>query len=165
MSTTIEAVHEYDHDVDTVYSQFTDPDFYLAKFEGVGARNVEIVASNNEDGVFTVETSREVPLEVPGALKSLLGGWTTIIQAEEWTEEGEGEYVNQLDISSDGVPAAMSGMMRLYATDSGCVNEVAITIDCSIPLIGGKLERFVGATTADQLEEEYAFVQAWLEEI
>ena len=31
--------------------------------------------------------------------------------------------------------------------------------------LGGKLERFVGATTADQLAEEYAFIQAYLEEI
>ncbi len=165
MSTTIEAIHEYDQDVETVYGQFTTPDFYLAKFEGVGARDVEVVASSLEDEVFSIETSRDVPLEVPGALKSLLGGWTTIVQAEEWTEAGEGEYVNELDISSDGVPANMSGKMRLYATDDGCVNEVSITIDCGIPLIGGKLERFVGGTTADQLAEEYAFIQAYLEEL
>jgi hypothetical protein len=165
MSTTIEAVHEYDHDLATVYAQFTNPDFYLAKFEGVGARAVEVVSSTNEDGVFAIETTRDVPLEVPRALKSLLGGWTTIVQAEEWTEVDEAEYANQLEMSSDGVPASMSGTMRLYATDSGCVNVVTITIDCSIPLVGGKLERFVGATTADQLAEEYAFIQAYLEEI
>ena len=165
MSTTIEAIHEYDHDLATVYAQFSDPDFYLAKFEGVGAQSVEVVSSRKEDGVFAVETTRDVPLEVPGALKSLLGGTTTIVQAEEWTEVDESEYANQLDMSSDGVPANMSGTMRLYATDAGCVNVVTITIDCSIPLVGGKLERFIGGTTADQLAEEYAFIQAYLEEL
>ncbi len=165
MSTTIEAIHEYDQDLETVYGEFTNPDFYLAKFEGIGARDVEVVASSFEDGVFEIETSRDVPLEVPGALKSLLGGWTTIVQSEEWTEAEDGVYENRLEITSDGVPANMYGRMRLYATDTGCANEVAITIDCSIPLIGGRLERFVGATTADQLEEEYAFIQAWLEEL
>lgn len=165
MSTTIEAIHEYDHDLETVYGEFTNPDFYIAKFEGVGARNVEVVGCSEDDGVFAIETSREVPLEVPGALKSLLGGWTTIVQSEEWTETEDGEYVNQLEIASDGVPANMSGTMRLYATDAGCVNEVSITIDCSLPLIGGRLERFVGATTSAQLDEEYAFVQSWLDEL
>lgn len=165
MSTTIEAIHEYDQDLETVYGEFTNPDFYVAKFEGVGARDVEVVASSDRDGVFTIETSREVPLEVPGPLRSLLGGWTTIVQTEEWTETEDGEYVNTLDITSDGVPASMCGAMRLYATDRGCANEVTITIDCSIPLVGGRLERFVGATTAEQLDEEYAFVKAWLEEL
>ena len=165
MSTTIEAIHEYDHDLETVFAEFTNPDFYVAKFEGVGARNVEVIASGHEDGVFTIETSREVPLEVPGALKSLLGGWTTIVQTEEWAETDDGDCVNRLDIMSEGVPANMSGTMCLYATDGGCTNEVSITIDCGIPLIGGRLERFVGATTAEQLEDEYAFVRAWLDEL
>jgi hypothetical protein len=165
MSTTIEATHEYDHDLETVFGEFTNPDFYVAKFEGIGARNVEVIASSDEDGVFIIETSREVPLDVPGALKSLLGGWTTIVQTEEWSETADGECVNRLEIMSEGVPARMSGTMHLYATDAGCANEVSITIDCSIPLIGGRLERFVGATTAEQLEDEYAFVRAWLDEL
>ena len=152
MSTTIEAIHEYAHDLETVFGEFSNPRFYVAKFEGVGARN-------------TIETSREVPLEVPGAQKSLLGGWTTIVQTEDWSETEDGDYVNELDITSEGVPARMSGAMHLYATDTGCTNEVSITIDCSIPLIGGRLERFVGATTAAQLDDEYAFIQAWLDEL
>jgi hypothetical protein len=165
MSTTIEAIHDYAHDLETVFGEFSNPRFYVAKFEGVGARNVEVTASGHDEGVFTIETSREVPLEVPGALKSLLGGWTTIVQTEDWAETEDGDYVNELDITSEGVPARMSGTMHLYATDTGCTNEVSITIDCSIPLIGGRLERFVGATTAAQLDDEYAFIQAWLDEL
>ena len=164
MSTTIEAVHEYASDVETVYAAFTDPDFYVAKFEGVGASAVEVLSSSDEDGVFTVETTRDVPLDVPGALKSFLGGTTTVIQNEEWTETEDGDYVNDLVMTSDGVPANMSGTMRLYATDDGCVNEVAITIDCKIPLVGGKLEKFVGGSTSEQLADEYEFIQQYLEE-
>ena len=164
MSTTIEAIHEYAHDVETVYAAFTDPEFYVAKFEGVGARDVAVLSSSAEDGVFAVETTRDVPLDVPGPLKSFLGGWTTIIQGEEWTETEDGEYVNDLLMSSDGVPATMTGTMQLYATDDGCVNEVAITIDCKIPLVGGKLERFVGDSTAGQLADEYEFIQQYLED-
>ena len=165
MSNTVEAVHEYTQSVETVYAAFTDPDFYVGKFEAIGARNVEVLSSASEDGVFTVETTRDVPLEVPGALKSFLGGWTTIIQNEEWTETEDGEYVNDLVLTSDGVPATISGTMHLYATDTGCANEVTITISCKIPLVGGKLERFVGGSTAQQLADEYEFIQHYLEEL
>ena len=165
MSTTVESIHEYDHDVETVYAAFTDPDFYLAKFEGVGARNVEVLSSSNDEGVFAVETSREVPLDVPAALKSLLGEWTSIVQNEEWIEGEDGEYLNELDMSSDGVPAKMTGTMRLYATEDGCVNEVAITIDCGIPFVGKKIESFVGQSTAGQLDSEYDFIQPYLDDL
>lgn len=165
MSTTVEAFHEYEQDVDVVYEAFTDPDFYLAKFEGVGARKVEVLSSASEDDVFTVETAREVPLDVPAALQTFLGAWTQVIQNEEWVEGEDGEFLNELDIASEGVPAKMSGTMRLYATDDGCVNEVAITIDCGIPLLGRKIESFIAESTAEQLDGEYEFIQEYLDSI
>lgn len=166
MSTSVKAVHEYEHPVETVYAAFTDPEFYIAKFEGIGHRDVEVLTSSDADGVFAVETSREVPLDVPGALKALLGGWTTVIQNEEWIEGEDDQFLNELDISSASVPAKMTGTMVLYAAeDGGCVNEVTITIDCSIPLLGGKVERFVADTTDEQLEAEYDFIQEYLDDL
>ena len=166
MSTTVEAVHEYDHPLEKVFDAFTDADFYLAKFEGIGARDVEVVACSDEDNVFSIETSREVPLDVPAALKAMLGAWTTVIQNEEWVEGDDGEFLNELDIESEGVPAKITGTMVLYATeDGGCVNEVTIRVDCGIPLLGGKMEKFVAANTEDQLEAEYEFIQEYLEEL
>ena len=165
MSTTVEVSHEYDHPVETVHEAFTDPDFYLAKFEGIGARDVEVVAAGEDDGVFTIETRREVPLEVPAALKTFLGVWTTVIQTEEWVEGEDGEYLNDLEISSEGVPARMSGSMRLYGAEGGgCVNEVSITIECGIPIVGRRLEAFIAGNTEDQLDEEYEFIRAYLDE-
>lgn len=165
MSTTVEATHEYAHDVETVYAAFSDPDFYLQKFEGVGARNVEVLSTTEDEGVFTVETSREVPLDVPSALKALLGEWTVVVQNEEWVESEDGEYLNELNMSSDGMPAKMTGTMRLYATDDGCVNEVAITIDCAIPFVGKKVEAFIGESTAEQLDSEYEFIAPYLDDL
>lgn len=163
MSTTVEASHEYEYPIETVMEVFRDPDFYLEKFEGVGARNVEVLASSDEDGVFAIETQREVPLDVPAALKTLLGSWTTVIQNEEWVEGEDGEYLNELEVNSEGVPAIITGSMRLVPTDQGCVNEVVMEIDCSIPLVGRKLERFVADSTEEQLEAEYEFVQEYLD--
>ena len=91
MTTSVEVSHEYAHPVETVIGAFTDPDFYLQKFEGVGARDVEVLASGNEEGVFSIETRRDVPLDVPGALKTFLGAWTTVIQNEDWIEGEEGQ--------------------------------------------------------------------------
>lgn len=166
MSTTVEAVHEYDHPVEKVFAAFTDPDFYLAKFEGIGARGVEVTACSDDDGVFSIETSREVPLDVPSALKAIVGAWTTVVQNEEWVAGDDDDYLNELDITSDGMPATMSGNMVLYATeDGGCVNEITIRIDCSIPLLGGRLERFIAESTDEQLQAEQEFIQTYLEEM
>lgn len=163
MSTTVEASHEYEYPIETVIDAFRNPDFYLDKFEGVGARNVEVLASSDDEGIFAIETRREVPLEVPAALQTFLGSWTTVIQNEEWIEGEDGEYLNEIAINSEGVPAVITGSMTLVPTDDGCVNEIVMDIDCGIPLIGRKLERFVADNTEEQLEAEYEFVQEYLD--
>lgn len=163
MSVTVRARHEYKHPLQKVWAAFTDPDFYQAKFEGIGHRNVEIVSAEADDEGFTIEISREVPLDVPGFLRSMLGEWNTLLQSERWSESGKGVYVNELQIEARGVPATMTGTMTLAAKGKGCVNEVAITIRAAVPLIGGKLEQFVSRDTEATLEAEFEFIQDYLE--
>lgn len=163
MSVTVRARHEYRHPVSKVWAAFSDPEFYQAKFEGIGHRNVEVVSTESDAAGFSIEVSREVPLDVPGFLRGLLGEWNLLLQNERWTEAGKGVYTNELEIEARGVPAAMTGTMRLSASGKGCVNEVAITIRASVPLIGGKLEQFVSKDTEATLAAEYAFIQDYLD--
>ena len=165
MSVTVRARHEYRHPVKKVWAAFSDPEFYQAKFEAIGHRNVEIVSTDTDDEGFCVEVSREVPLEVPGFLRGILGEWNTLLQNERWTEEGKGVYTNELEIEAHGVPALMTGTMTLAAHGKGCVNEVAITIRAAVPLIGGKLEQFVSRDTEATLAAEYAFIQDYLDSL
>ncbi len=165
MSVTVRARHEYRHPVKKVWGAFSDPEFYQAKFEGIGHRNVEIVSTESDEEGFSVEVSREVPLEVPGFLRSMLGEWNTLLQNERWTESGKGVYTNELEIEARGVPALMTGTMTLSAKGKGCVNEVAITIRASVPLIGGKLEQFVAKDTEATLAAEYEFIQGYLDSL
>jgi hypothetical protein len=163
MSVTVRARHEYHHPVRKVWAAFSDPEFYQAKFEGIGHRNVEVVSTESGGDGFSIEVSREVPLDVPGFLRGLLGEWNLLLQNERWTDAGKGVYTNELEIEARGVPAAMIGTMRLSASGKGCVNEVAITIRASVPLIGGKLEQFVSKDTEATLAAEYAFIQDYLD--
>jgi hypothetical protein len=165
MSVTVRARHEYRHPVRKVWAAFSDPEFYQAKFEGIGHRNVEVVSTESDADGFSIEVSREVPLDVPGFLRGLLGEWNLLLQNEHWTEAGKGVYTNELEIEARGVPAAMTGTMRLSASGKGCVNEVAITIRASVPLIGGKLEQFVSKDTEATLAAEYAFIQDYLDSL
>jgi hypothetical protein len=164
MSVTVRARHEYRHPVNKVWEAFTDPEFYQAKFEGIGHRNVEVVSSERDEDGFIIETSREVPVDVPAVLRSILRDWNTLLQSEHWLEEGKGVYTNELQIEARGVPANLSGTMRLSARGKGCVNEVAITIRASVPLIGGKMEQFVARDTEETLAAEYEFIREYLEE-
>ncbi len=161
----VTAVHEYEHDVETVYEAFTDPDFYVDKFEGIGCRNVEVLeSSEDDDGGFQVEVHREVKADAPAILQAIIGEWNTLIQSENWqiVEDGE-EYSNELDIESESTPVSISGTMTLTADGEGCVNEVELRISCSVPLVGRKVEDFVAKDSLANLDAEYEFIQEYLD--
>lgn len=163
MSVTVRARHEYAHAFPKVWGAFTDPEFYQAKFEGIGHRNVAVISAGGDADGFDIETSREVPLEVPGFLRGVLGEWNTLLQNERWREAGNGVGINELEISARGLPVVITGTMRLARKGKGCVNEVAITIRASVPLIGGKVEKIVARDTEATLKAEHEFIKGYLE--
>ena len=65
----IKALHQYSRDVDTVFGLFHDPAFMKTKYEGIGARNVQVPECSGSDGRYTVKIKREVPADWRSAFK------------------------------------------------------------------------------------------------
>jgi hypothetical protein len=158
----IKALHQYAKDVDTVFSLFHDPDFMKVKYEGIGARNVEVLECAGSEGRYTVKVKREVPADVPSLLKKFLNPWNTIVQSETWEGKAGGPYRCKLAVEIAGVPVGMGGEMELRSQDGGCVNDVRLEVKCGIPLIGGKLADFVGGDAEKATQAEYEFIRAHL---
>lgn len=155
----IKAVHQYAKDVDTVFGLFHDPDFMKAKYEGIGARNVEVLECA---GRHAVKVRREVPADVPSLLKKFLNPWNTVVQSESWDGKAGGPYRCTFEIDVGGVPVGMKGAMELRAEGGGCVNDVQLEVKCGIPLVGGKLADFVGGDAEKAIQAEYEFIRAHL---
>ena len=158
----IKALHQYAKDVDTVFGLFHDPDFMKVKYEGIGARNVEVLECAGSEGRYTVKVKREVPADVPALLKKFLNPWNTIVQSETWEGKAGGPYRCKFTVEIASVPVSMSGEMELQTQDGGCVNDVRIEVKCGIPLIGGKLADFVGSDAEKATQAEYEFIRAHL---
>jgi len=154
--------HHYDQTVDIIFNTFTDPDFIAAKYAGVGCRNAEIVERTEHAGGVTLITKREVPANVPGLLKKFLGEWNKVVQTEQWQGEPGKARTCDLKIELMGVPVTVAGTMNLHPTDSGCANEIRINVNCSIPLVGGKLADFVASDIKKNMDAEYAFTKNYV---
>jgi hypothetical protein len=132
------------------------------KYEGIGARNVEVLECAGSEGRYTVKVKREVPADVPSLLKKFLNPWNTIVQSETWEGKAGGPYRCKLAVEIAGVPVGMGGEMELRSQDGGCVNDVRLEVKCGIPLIGGKLADFVGGDAEKATQAEYEFIRAHL---
>ena len=84
-------------------------------------------------------------------------------QFEDWeAAAADGARAATWRIETKGVPVSTSGTSRLESTAGGAVQHIAGRIKVSVPLIGGRLERFVYDQAYDTLNIEHDFGRRWL---
>lgn len=158
----VKGLHEYDHGVEKVFRFFQDPEMIKAKYEGVGARNIEILETSEEGNTFTIKIQREIPADVPGILQKFLGAWNKVVQIERWQTTADGGRNCELDVDIAGVPVTVTGTMALQADGDGCVNDVRMKVTSGIPLVGKKLAEFVAGDTKKAMDSEYGYIKSHL---
>ncbi len=156
----IVAKHEYPCTSKELYELFTSDGFHVDKFTACGARNIDVLETDKGDDTFSITVEREVPADVPGLLKSLIGEWNTVTQTEEWEDVGDDEYICDFAVGTEGVPADISGTMNIVATKKGSVNHVEMEITSSVPLLGKKLAKFIAKDAEKTLDKEYDYVSS-----
>ena len=154
--------HIYAQPVDTVFKAFGNKASIERKFKDLGARNIHVEKCKLTKTSLDLVTSREVPVNAPSLLKKLIGEWNLANQQEQWRGTAGKSYQGHATISIKGVPVTITAKMVLASSGKGCTNDVTLTIESSIPFIGGKLAEFVGQTSATELQRQYAHIKASL---
>ena len=152
---------------DVVFAMFCDPEFLRAKFEATEALEHEIVeCAATPDGGFRIVTNRTVQADIPGFAKKFFKPNNAMTQTEDWGPTSGGIREGTWRIEPHGVPVSVStsGTTRLEPADGGAVQHIAAKIKVSVPLIGGKLERFVYDQAKKTMDLEHEFGEQWLRE-
>lgn len=149
--------HDFSQSVDAVYAGFTDPEIVRAKLEALGSRDIEIEIAT-EDGVTTVTIDRTVPVNVSGSMKAMVGDSQKVRQTERWEGGAGGPYSATVDIEPVGVPASMHGETTLSADGDGCACVATMEARCTIPLMGGKVEKMMIGDSDTKIAQEFAYI-------
>jgi hypothetical protein len=154
----MEIDHHYDADVETVYSLISDPDFIERKYVAIGGKDVAADRTETDEGGCEVVTTRTVTIDLPGFAKKVLTPNQTTVQNEVWSAaRADGVRVCTYHVDSKGAPARISGKHTLVAGNGGTDHHLEIEIKVSIPLIGGKIEKFAGDTGRADLAAQFDF--------
>jgi hypothetical protein len=157
--------HDYDHSAEEVLAALTDFDAMKAKYEALGQSSVTLVSHERKpDGAIVISTQRVVPLQVPSFAKRILSPKQSVTQIDTWSAPGpDGARTGTFKVEAKGTPVKISGTMRLApAGEDVCTDVMDVSIDCSVPLIGGKLADFVSGDTRRALDHEHDWVTAHL---
>jgi hypothetical protein len=64
--------------------------------------------------------------------------------------------------SIPGAPASLSGTATLSQTGAGSLLDFAATVEVRIPLVGGKVENFIGSQLVELITAEQRFTTEWI---
>jgi hypothetical protein len=159
--------HAYDAAPDAVFAMLCSPEFLRAKFEATEALAYEIVeCAETSDGGFRIVTTRTVQAEIPGFAKRFFKPENAMTQTEDWGPAADGAREGTWTIEPHGVPVSVStsGTTRLEPAEAGAVQHITATIKVGVPLVGGRLERFVYDQAKKTMDLEHAFGRKWLTE-
>ena len=154
--------HTYQRSADEVFAVLTDFDCVIEKYEALGHRDVELVSRDEHaDGGLTLVTRRVVPLELPGFAKKVLSPSQSVTQTDVWSAVDEnGVRTATFDVVGKGTPVHVHGDMRLAPNGkSRCNNVTNVSIDCKVPLIGGKIAGFVAGDTKRAVAHEQVWIK------
>ena len=144
----------YDASLEDVRAMLTDPGFRERATLAQGATHVEVAVT---DGAVTIEFHRPND-DIPGFARKVIGGsHLHARQHEEW----DGESAD-FSITTDGIPAAITGTRRLVADDDGTLDTFEGESKARIPLIGGKIESLMADKLRRGWDNEHEVGTAWL---
>jgi hypothetical protein len=153
----MQVTHHFDADVETVFTLMSDPDFCARKYADAGATDIQVDSHQREDGPELV-SRRKLTVDLPGFAKKVMQPTNTVVQTDKWQPaDGAGRRICNYSVQVQGVPSRIDGTVTLSADDGGTRQDVQAEVKVSIPLLGGKLEKFAVDNGVKALEHEAAF--------
>jgi hypothetical protein len=132
------------------------------KYEALGQDHVELISRDEEDdGGITLVTRRVVPLELPGFAKRVLSPRQSVTQTDKWSApDMAGVRTGTFAVAAKGTPVQVHGTMRLAPSGARrCTNTTDVTVECKVPLIGGKIASFVAGDTQRAVDHEQTWIR------
>jgi hypothetical protein len=167
MPRSFDMAAEYEGSVEQVHRAFGDEQYWLARLADSGADDYSLDSMTvNGEGIDVVTTQTLRADRLPGVVTQFHSGDLSFVREEMWTVVTDGRASATVKGSITGAPATLGGKAVLAPGKSGDCSrlEFKATVEVDIPLVGGKIENFIGSQLVELLIAEQRFTTAWIAE-
>lgn len=160
---------DYGASVEEVLRAFSEEQYWLARLADSGVDDatldsMQIGGSSGDDGTIDVITTQVLRSDrLPGVVTQFHRGDLCIRREERWDPITNGSAAATVTGSILDSPASLTGTAVLEPVDSaGARLKFRATVEVRVPLVGGKLENFIGSQLVDLLIAEQRFTTMWI---
>ena len=159
---------EYEGRVEQVHRAFSDEQYWLVRLGESGADRATMdEMAVGTDGGIRIRTTQTLRADrLPAVVTQFHRGDLSFVREELWTPVVDGRATAVVTGAIPGAPAALSGDAVLVPATTGDGSRMAITatVEVRVPLVGGKIENFIGIQLVDLLIAEQRFTTVWITE-
>lgn len=159
---------DYGGTVEQIHRAFSTQDYWLARLSDSGADDatLDVLQIDGDGGIDVVTTQVLRRDRLPAVVTQFHRGDLRIRREETWSPIADG-IANAVVVGSIlDAPATLSGTAVLASTaaSGGAQLKFRATVEVRVPLVGGKLENFIGSQLVELLIAEQRFTTMWLTE-
>jgi hypothetical protein len=146
-----------------VFRMLCTPAFQEQKCQDAGALTWTVKVERTSDGA-AVRTTRRMPTDdFPALLRKFVPHGVTSTETITWgAAEPDGSRTGDLHVAIHGVPAKMTGVVRLVADGAGTVIDVDADFVAHIPVVKRKIEACSVPIILQVIDAEVHTGQAWV---
>lgn len=154
---------EYSAGVDQVHAAFSDRQYWTERLADSGADSATLDSLTARDGCIEIVTTQVLRSDrLPGLVSQFHRGDLQIVRTEKWSAISDGESDGSVSGSVAGAPVTLSGTTRLHPGSKGSRLDLTVSVAVSVPLVGGKIEGFIGGKLMELLSAEQRFTSEWI---
>jgi hypothetical protein len=164
MSRSFEVVAESPDSVEQIHAAFSREDYWLARLAGDASVTLDSLILDS-DGTVAVQITQRLGRQLlPGLVAKVVPGDLGLQYSETWHPVDNGQMRGEVTVLASGGLGSTRSKNLVAPSGSGSQLRCAVNVEVKIPLVGGKLEQFLGANLADSLPTVLSFTTGWLAE-
>ena len=165
MSRSFDIVTESPASVEQIHAAFGREDYWLARIAAGDATTTLDSLIVDADGTVSVRATQHLGRQLlPGLLAKLVRGDLKIVHSETWRPNGNGQVLGQVSVSASGGLGSGRAQGWLAPAGNGSQLRFAVKVEVKIPVMGGKLEKSIGANLAESIPAVQRFTTTWIAE-
>ncbi len=164
MSRSFDVLTESPASVEQIHAAFGREDYWLARIAAGAADTTLDSLDADADGTVIVRTTQRLGRQLlPGLVAKFVTGEVKIVQTETWRPDAERQVRGQVSVSaSGGLGSGHAETWLAPMNGSGSQLRAVFQVNVKIPLVGGKLEKSIGAGLAGGIPEMLRFTTTWI---
>ena len=167
MPRSFDMATEYGASVEQVHQAFSDEQYWLSRLADSGADDYSLDSLTVDgNGIDVVTTQRLRADRLPAVVTQFHRGDLALVREENWSPIRDGQATATIALAITGAPATLSGSAVLAPAKDGESSRLDFkaTVQVNVPLVGGKIENFIGSQLVDLLIAEQRFTTVWITE-